>query len=163
MRLPCPSTGFQVTAQDEGDSPQRAQRSQSGKKRSSSKQLLPLVRLRARGITLLSSNCRRLRRGITLTLALSHDGRGDKKAFDRLRPNVLSRGCTAPRVGHNAAQGERCRVQARCETLSKHSTVIPAKADLCITHRAGKSWHETPILPNLNSTQGNRISHRVGR
>ena len=47
--------------------------------------------------------------------ALSHDGRGDKRAFDRLRPNVLSRGCaavtdaptTAPRAGHNAAQGER--------------------------------------------------------
>ena len=37
----------------------------------------------------------RLRRGITLTLALSHDGRGDKRAFDRLRPNVLLRGHTA--------------------------------------------------------------------
>ena len=43
----------------------------------------------------LSSNCTRLCWGITLTpassagqaLALSHDGRGDKRAFDRLRPN----------------------------------------------------------------------------
>ncbi len=43
----------------------------------------------------LSSNCPHLRRGVTLTLALSHDGRGDKRAFDRLRPNVLSRSHTA--------------------------------------------------------------------
>ncbi len=51
----------------------------------------------------LSSNCTRLWRGITLTpvssagqaLALSDDGRGDKRAFDRLRPNVYFRGCTA--------------------------------------------------------------------
>ena len=57
----------------------------------------------------------RLSGGITLTPALSHDGRGDKRAFDRLRPNVLPRGhtavtdnlCTAPVAGRNAAQGER--------------------------------------------------------
>ena len=32
------------------------------------------------------------------------------------------------------------------------ATVIPAKGDLCITHRAGRPWHETPMLPNLNLT-----------
>ena len=77
--------------------------------------MLPLARPCA-PFDKLSSNCPRLRRSITLTLALSHDGRGDKRAFDRLRAKgIHRRGRGERRVGkkewdwriHRRGRGER--------------------------------------------------------